>query len=62
MENLKEVSKQVSSEDFYIWAVSVFYCGILLAAFVVGIFGLYNLLELTTTAAAQSIHPVSLIN
>lgn len=62
MENLKEVSKEVSSEDFYLWAVSVFYCGVLLAAFVIGLFGLYNLLELTTTAAAQNIHPAGLIN
>lgn len=62
MENLKEVSEEVSKEDFYVWAASVLYCGILLAAFVVGLFGLYNLLDIATTAAAHNLPPAGLIN
>lgn len=57
MENLKEIS----SEEIYTFAISLFYCGVLITAFVIGLFGLFNLLELATEAA-QNYYPVGPIN
>jgi len=58
MENVKELSLA----EIYQWGVAVFYCGILLTAFVIGLFGLYNLLQIATDAASQNYYPAGLIH
>lgn len=57
MENVRKLS----SVEIYQWAVTLFYCGILITAFVIGLFGLYNLLQIATVAA-ESNYPAGLIH